>query len=370
MKVLVTGGAGFIGSYICEQLLDSDHEVYVLDNLDPQIHGANASWPDYMPDGTINYIGDIRDRELLKKILPKVDSIIHLAAAVGVGQSMYKIEHYCSTSVLGTAILLEEVLGVRENIKKIIVASSMSVYGEGAYKNNNEEIIYPDSRSIEQLKIKKWEMLSNNKELEPIPVKESKPLKPDSIYAINKRDQEEMCLTFGKAYDIPTVAFRMFNVYGARQALSNPYTGVIAIFCNNLLNEESPVIFEDGHQLRDFIHVNDVARAYVMALESSGLDGLSVNLGSGKKITINRIAKLLINILDKKVSPIIEGKYRAGDIRHCFADINSIQTNLGWSPKIKFDKGLSGLVEWLKTQSLTGKKVSSVNELEEFGLLK
>ena len=309
MKVLVTGGAGFIGSYICEKLLKNGHKVFVIDNLDPQIHGANASWPKYMPNGTKNYVGDIRDRELLKKILKKVDAIIHLAASVGVGQSMYKIEHYCSNSVLGTAILLEEVLNVRENIRKLIVASSMSVYGEGSYNDKLGNIVYPFARNTNQLKDKRWEIYSNGYELKPIPVEETKPLSPDSIYAINKRDQEEMCLTFGKAYNIPAVAFRMFNVFGARQALSNPYTGVIAIFCNKLMNNESPIIFEDGNQLRDFIHVDDVSRAYVMALESSNLDGLSVNLGSGQKITIKKIAESLTKILNKDFNPVIEGKY-------------------------------------------------------------
>tara|TARA_Y100001970_G_C13977402_1_gene721344 strand:- start:81 stop:899 length:819 start_codon:yes stop_codon:yes gene_type:complete len=272
--------------------------------------------------------------------------------------------------VLGTAILLEEVLNVRENIRKLIVASSMSVYGEGSYNDKLGNIVYPFARNTNQLKDKRWEIYSNGYELKPIPVEETKPLSPDSIYAINKRDQEEMCLTFGKAYNIPAVAFRMFNVFGARQALSNPYTGVIAIFCNKLMNNESPIIFEDGNQLRDFIHVDDVSRAYVMALESSNLDGLSVNLGSGQKITIKKIAESLTKILNKDFNPVIEGKYRAGDIRHCFADINLIKEKLGWSPKIKFNDGLIGLVDWLKLQKLTDKKNSSVNELKKFGLLK
>ncbi|GJM33464.1 MAG: nucleoside-diphosphate-sugar epimerase [Saprospiraceae bacterium] len=371
MRVLVTGGAGFIGSYICEQLLEKGYEVVVLDNLDPQIHGEQASWPTYMPEGTENHIGDVRDRELVRKLLAKTDAVIHLAAAVGVGQSMYKIEHYCSVSVMGTAILLEEILRVKDRIKKLIVASSMSIYGEGEYVNDKGGRVFPASRPLSQLKEGIWELLdSDRKVLKPIQVTEEKPLKPDSIYAINKRDQEEMCLAFGRAYEIPTVAFRMFNVFGARQALGNPYTGVVAIFSNKLLQDEAPMVFEDGHQKRDFVHVEDVARAYIMALESSSVDGYALNLGSGDSISVLEIAKTLANVMNKNITPVVTGKYRDGDIRHCFANIDLIKEKLGWEPKYTFENGVRTLLDWLKSESGIKTKNDSFEELKKMGLLK
>jgi len=371
MRVLVTGGAGFIGSYVCEALLARSHQVLVLDNLDPQIHGEHASWPSYMPEGTENHVGDVRDRELVRSLLARSDAVIHLAAAVGVGQSMYKIEHYCSVSVIGTAILLEEMIPFRQRIKKLIVASSMSIYGEGAYRNVEGQIAYPASRSISQLKEGRWEPSDAfGRTLTPIPTPETKPLKPDSIYAVNKRDQEEMCLTFGRAYGIPSVALRMFNVYGARQALSNPYTGVVAIFCSCLLQNRSPIIFEDGEQRRDFVHVEDVARAYALALENDGANGLSLNLGSGQSISVNEIAKLLATAMGKPCHPEIAGKYRDGDIRHCFADVSLIKDKLGWTPQYEFQSGIGTVLRWVLSQTDVKYMGDSYAELKALGLLK
>ncbi len=341
MNILVTGGAGFIGSYVCEALLARGHRVIALDNLDPQIHGERACWPSYMPDGVEIHVGDVRDRSLVRRLLAEADAVIHLAAAVGVGQSMYKIEHYCSIAVLGTAILLEEMIPLRERIKKLIVASSMSIYGEGAYQDAAGCPVVSALRSIKQLKAGHWELADvAGRPLTPAPTTETKPLKPDSIYAINKRDQEEMCLAFGRAYGIPAVAFRMFNVYGARQALSNPYTGVVAIFCSRMLQNLPPIVFEDGEQRRDFVHVEDVARAYVLALENDGGDGLALNLGSGKSISVNEIARTLAATMGKSCRPEIPGKYRDGDIRHCFADVGLIKNKLGWTPRYDFVSGV------------------------------
>jgi dTDP-L-rhamnose 4-epimerase len=229
---------------------------------------------------------------------------------------MYKIEHYCSVSVMGTAILLEEIIPIREQIKKIVVASSMSIYGEGCYRNKAGQLVYPKTRPLQQLEDAKWELVDDKgDQLVPIPTDEEKPLKPESIYAVNKRDQEEMVLSFGKAYKIPSVAFRMFNVYGAYQALNNPYTGVAAIFSNKLLNDEAPLVFEDGNQRRDFVHVEDVANAYVLAIEDNGGDGLAMNLGSGRSISVLEIATSLAAILGKQIQPQVTNKFRDGDIR-------------------------------------------------------
>ena len=374
MKVLVTGGAGFIGSYVCEQLLSNGHEVIALDNLDPQIHGDDAEWPEYMPesDSITNVIGDVRDRELVRTWVEQVDAIIHLAAAVGVGQSMYKIEHYCSVSVMGTAILLEEILRVKDSIKKLVVASSMSIYGEGSYHNAAGELCYPNGRSTEDMQNGRWELYdANNAEYSPIPVDEEKPLKPDSIYAVNKRDQEEMCLAFGKAYGIPTVAFRMFNVYGARQALSNPYTGVAAIFSSRILQGKAPMIFEDGNQRRDFVHVEDVARAYLYAIEKETANGLALNLGSGNSVSVKEIAETLLTLLKREDLEVeITNKFRDGDIRNCFADISLIQEKLGWSPNYEFTHGVKTMLPWLAAQEGVELSADSMKELMEQGLLK
>lgn len=372
MNILITGGAGFIGSYVCKALLKNNHHVIVLDNLDPQIHGENASWPTYMPEGTENHIGDVRDRELVRKLLSKSDAVIHLAAAVGVGQSMYKIEHYCSVSVMGTAILLEEIIPLKDRIKKIVVASSMSIYGEGLYKKQNGEFVMnPKTRSVQQMESGKWELYDEtDNEMIPLPTTEEKPLKPESIYAVNKRDQEEMVLSFGKAYKIPSVAFRMFNVYGAYQALNNPYTGVAAIFSNKLLNDEQPMVFEDGKQRRDFVHAEDVARAYVASIEKNGGDGLAMNLGSGQSISIAEIATSLARILNKPIEPLITNKFRDGDIRNCFSDISLIKEKLGWSPQWKFEDGVKTMTDWLIAEKENAKKTDSFEELKKMGLVK
>ena len=305
------------------------------------------------------------------RLLGKSDAVIHLAAAVGVGQSMYKIEHYCSVGVLGTAILLEEMIPLRTRIKKLIVASSMSIYGEGAYRDADGNGAHYGSRPLEQLKQAQWEPRdSGGRPLTPIPTPETKPLRPDSIYAVNKRDQEEMCLTFGRAYEIPTLAFRMFNVFGARQALSNPYTGVAAIFCGRLLQDQPPLVFEDGNQRRDFVHVEDVARAYVMALENEDARGLAMNLGSGQSISVNEIAATLAETMRKPCRPKITGKYRDGDIRHCFADISLIRARLGWTPRHNFRSGVAALVRWVLSQTGVQTSSDSFAELKHLGLVK
>ena len=369
-NVLVTGGAGFIGSYVCESLLNRGYDVVVLDNLDSQVHGKSQKWPEYLPHQVKRIKGDIRDRSVVKNALNGCRYVIHLAAAVGVGQSMYKIQHYVSVNVLGTSILLEEIVNRKDQIKKLVVASSMSVYGEGAYSNSRNEKTFPKLRDLGQMKAKRWEFSgSNSEELIPVPTDENKPLCPSSVYAISKRDQEEMCLCVGKAYDIPTVAMRMFNVYGPRQALSNPYTGVVAIFCSQLIRGKQPTIYEDGQQRRDFVHVEDVAHTYLRVLESSAVDGMAVNVGSGRSISVNEIAETLMRVLDVDIAPIVTGNYREGDIRHCFADISLIKNKLNFNPNNDFKRGITGLVDWLKKQQVSNNGLDSNAELKKRGLL-
>ena len=370
MKVLITGGAGFIGSHLCDDLVELGYEVTVIDNLDRQVH-SSGEWPKYLNKKVKKIKGDIRDRSIISAALKDCRVVIHLAAAVGVGQSQYQIEEYTSVNCLGTAILLEEIIKLKQQIKRIVVASSMSVYGEGMYKNINDQIVFPKPRSIEQLKRSQWELMdSENQELSPIKTDEKKPLMPESIYAINKRDQEEMCIAIGKAYSIPVTAFRMFNVYGTRQSLSNPYTGVVAIFASKLLKNQRPVIFEDGNQIRDFIHIKDVTKAYVKALEINSHSWDIYNLGSGETTTVKDIAILMSAKLDMQIKPIIDNHFRSGDIRHCFANIKKINKELEWYPSFSFSLGLDSMIEWLKKETIVNDEKNSYTELVDKGLIK
>src|SRR5437764_736050 len=319
-RVLITGGAGFIGSHVADLLLARGYSVRVLDRLVPQVHG-NGGTPHHVRKETELLIGDVCDRQTVEAALKKVDAVIHLAAAVGVGQSMYEIVSYTRTNDLGTAVLLEAL--ARRPVERLLCASSMSVYGEGLAQRPNGEILAPDERPSTQLRRGIWEVLDQNgEELEPLPTPENKPLSLSSVYALNKYNQERLCLLVGKAYGIPTVALRFFNVYGPRQSLSNPYTGVLAIFASRLINKRPPLVFEDGQQRRDFVHVSDVARACLRALEAPRIAGEVFNIGSGESRTIVSVATDLARVIGRPyLTPQLTGKFRAGDIRHCFADI-------------------------------------------------
>jgi dTDP-L-rhamnose 4-epimerase len=352
-KILITGGAGFIGSYLVDALVEKGYDVRVFDSLEPQVHGQARRAPEYLNPAAELVVGDVRDRSALKDALDGVDVVFHYAAAVGVGQSMYEIHRYVEANTLGGATLLDILANERLGVRKLIVASSMSVYGEGKYECAACGVAYPQLRQDGQLRQRKWEMLcpSCGGEMRPLPTDEDKPLFPTSIYAVTKRDHEEMFLCFGRAYSIPTVAFRFFNVYGPRQALSKPYTGVAAIFSARLLNGQSPVIYEDGLQSRDFVHVTDVARASLLAMESAQADYEVFNVGTGRSLTILAIAQTLIDHLaEGEMEPQIVGKYRRGDIRHCFADISKIRDRLGFTPRVRFEEGVSDLIGWVKQQ--------------------
>jgi dTDP-L-rhamnose 4-epimerase len=352
VDVLVTGGAGFIGSHLADRLLAAGHSVRALDSLDAQVH-AESKRPDYLDPGVEVVIGDIRDRSAVSRALDGIEAVVHLAAAVGVGQSMYEIERYTSTNALGTAVLLDQILDRRDSIRKVVVASSMSIYGEGQSRNprTGESGIAPALRSQKQLEARQWEIAGEDGlPLEPQPTSESKPLRPTSIYAVGKRDQEEMVLCVGAAYGIPSVALRFFNVYGVRQALSNPYTGVAAIFASRLLNNRPPLVFEDGKQTRDFVDVRDVARCCELALTSAGADGQTVNVGTGTPTTVLAVARVIADGLGRAVDPQIVQQYRAGDIRHCYADTTRAGQLLGFHAEIAFERGMQDLVPWLEAQ--------------------
>ena len=311
----------------------------------------------------------MRNRQTLRRALQQIEVVFHEAAAVGVGQSMYEIEKYVSANVLGTGVLLDVIVNDRLPIKKLIVASSMSIYGEGQYHCASCGPVAPPLRPLEQLQRHDWEMRCPRcgKTAAPRPTPESKPLVPTSVYAVSKRDQEELCLTIGRSYQIPTVALRYFNVYGPRQSLSNPYTGVCAIFSARIKNRRRPILFEDGEQSRDFIHVRDIVRANLFVMRESGADSGVFNVGTGRAVSIGEIARLLASLYGEGGEPDITRKYRAGDIRHCYADIASL-TGLGFSPSVTLEEGLRDLVAWGKAVEAEDHVEAAARELEIRGL--
>jgi dTDP-L-rhamnose 4-epimerase len=357
-KVLVTGGAGFIGSHLVDALVEKGHQVRVFDSLEPQVHGARQEVPEYLDAEAELVIGDVRDRAALAEALDGAEVVFHYAAAVGVGQSMYEIHRYADANTVGGANLLDILANEEHRVEKLIVASSMSIYGEGKYECDGCGAAYPQLRPDEQLQERQWEMRCPHcgEEIRPLPTDENKPLYPSSIYAVTKRDHEEMFLCFGRSYSVPTVALRFFNVYGTRQALSNPYTGVAAIFSARILNGQPPVIYEDGLQSRDFIHVRDIVQSSLLAMEREEADYEVFNVGTGRPLTILQIARVLIdNLADGRIEPEIAGRYRRGDIRHCFADIGRIRERLGFAPQVSFEDGISDLIGWLREQEVVDK---------------
>jgi dTDP-L-rhamnose 4-epimerase len=351
-NVVVTGGAGFIGSHTVDLLIERKYNVTILDNLDPQVHGEAGKIPDYVNSQAAFVRGDVRDREIVKKVLREADAVIHLAAMLGVGQSMYQIERYVDVSTRGTANILDVLVNEENNVKKVVVASSMSVYGEGKYRCPKCLIdVNPRLRDNEQLKNKQWEHKCEvcHSTLTPVPTDEEKPLVPNSIYALTKRHQEEMCLLIGKTYGIPTIALRYLNVYGSRQSLSNPYTGCLAIFSSRILNGKSPYVFEDGNQQRDFVHVKDIARGNLAALEHSSGNYNAINIGSGVRISIKELAQLLAKVYDRPdLQPFVANEYRQGDVRHLYADIQKARRLLEYKPSVFLEEGLRELGEWGK----------------------
>jgi dTDP-L-rhamnose 4-epimerase len=367
-KVLITGGAGFLGSHLADELLSGGYAVRVLDNLDPQVHGPHAKRPDYLDPEVELIVGDVRDKDAVRRAVRDVDAVYHFAAAVGVGQSMYEVVHYTDINNVGTAALLEAL--IEKPVERLVVASSMSLYGEGLYRTPTGEVRTVGERSLEQLRRADWEWRSEDgTPLTPAPTPETKMPALASVYALSKFDQERMCLMIGRAYNIPTVAMRFFNAYGPRQALSNPYTGVLAIFASRLLNGNAPTIFEDGYQRRDFVSVYDIARACRLALETPAAAGEVFNVGSGNAYTVREIAERIARVLGRAdLEPEITGKYRAGDIRHCFADIGKARAVLGFEPQVTIEEGLTELAAWLEGQAAVDRVAQASAELAARGL--
>ena len=364
--VLITGGAGFIGSHLADELLRDGYRVRALDTLEEQVH-AGAERPPYLDPDVELVVGDIRDGAAVARALEGVDAVFHLAARVGVGQSMYQIAGYTGANTYGTAVLLEALLDAQ--VGRLVVASSMSVYGEGLYREASGRVHESVERTAAQVERGEWDPVDvDGVPLEPLPTPESKPPALSSVYALNKFDQERLCLLYGTAYGVPTTALRFFNVYGPRQALSNPYTGVLAIFASRLLNDRPPLVYEDGAQRRDFVSVRDVARACRLALECDEAAGAVVNVGSGESVSVVELAEKLAGLLDREIAPEITGQARIGDIRHCFADITRARELLGFEPEVALEDGMEELAEWLADQAAEDRFDDAAVELATRGL--
>ncbi len=367
-QILVTGGAGFIGSHLVDDLVAQGHQVEVVDNLEPQVHKRK---PDYLNAKATYHFEDIRKEGVLEPRLRDAEVVVHLAAMVGVGQSMYQVTRYVDANVGGTAKLLQILADGKHGVKKLVVASSMSIYGEGAYRCKTHGDVAPGLRDEAQFARKDWEVHCPEcgKALTPIPTPETKPLQTNSVYAVTKRDQEELCLAVGRAYGLPTVALRFFNVYGPRQSLDNPYTGVAAIFQSRIKNGQPPVVFEDGKQTRDFVSVHDIARGIALAIEKKDADYRAVNVGSGKPTAILDVADVLLTLYRSRARPLVENKFRAGDVRHCSADLSNARKLLGYEPRVPFEEGMKELVSWGQTASAQDGFEKAYEELRKKGLV-
>jgi dTDP-L-rhamnose 4-epimerase len=371
-KILVTGGAGFVGVHLCRELIRRGFNVRVLDNLDPQVHGRKARPPRALPKAVEWMRGDVTRPADVERAVNGVDAIFHLAAAVGVGQSMYQVRHYVNTNSMGGATVLEAVVRHRRQLRKVIVASSMSIYGEGLYQCPRCGPVSPQNRTAVPHGHRDWDIHCDacGSILDPRPTPETKRLNPTSVYAVTKRDHEEQFLAIGSAYRVPTVALRFFNIYGPLQALSNPYTGVAAIFSSRLINSQPPLIFEDGRQSRDFVHVSDIVQACVLSLTKPKANYQVLNVGTGRPMSVLQLARLLAEHLNVAIEPRVLNRFRAGDIRSCYADISRIEALLGYKPKVSLEKGIPDLISWVARQNGKDSVPGAMNELSSLGLIR
>lgn len=376
MHVAVIGGAGFIGSHLVDALVERGDRVRIVDNLDPQVHPTGLP-PRFLNSQAEFILQDIRDLDGLQKALRGVEAVFHLAGAVGVGDSMYRIRHYADVNVLGGANLLEILANEKHTVRKVVLASSVTVYGEGKYSCARHGIVFPGVRPAEQIARQQWELRCPVIEagracetiVKPMPTDEQKAVIPLSVYAITKKTQEEMFLTVGRTYGIAATVLRYFNVYGSRQAVSNPYTGVGKIFATQLAQGKSPVIYEDGLQTRDFIHVSDVVRANLFTLKSEKADDEIFNVGTGRSTTILEMAEAVAKRFGAGTTFAPSLHCRAGDVRHCWADITKIRELLGFEPRTVFPAGLEDLLS--TEQAVENDDASALvqSELSQRGLI-
>ena len=367
-RVLVTGGAGFIGRAAGKELLRRGNQVRVLDSLIEQVHG-DRDRPQDFPEEAELIVGDIRNKDVVARALKDIDSVIHLAAEVGVGQSMYAVERYTSVNETGSAVLFEALID--HSVRRVVTASSMSIYGEGLYRDADGELVQEAERKPRTSEAQSWDPVDAlGRPLTPVATPEWKRPSLASIYALGKYVQERQTLIMTEAYGMEGVCLRLFNVYGPGQALSNPYTGVLAIFSSRLLNGQRPLIFEDGEQRRDFVYVGDVARAFADALVHPDAPGEVFNIGSGVDRSVTEVARSIARALKRNdLEPEIVGKARVGDIRHCFCDGSKAADVLGFRPKKDFDEGLAELAEWVASQTADDRVDEARAELEAKGLV-
>ncbi len=370
-RVLITGGAGFIGSHLADALLASGRQVVAYDSLAGQVHGSDGGRPLYLDPAVELVVGDVRDVDRLAEQVRSADVVVHFAAAVGVGQSMYEIRRYMDVNAMGIASLLQVLADDRGRVRKLLVASSMSIYGEGSYACPRHGLQAPRLRPESQLARRDWELHCPDcgAAMEPRLTDEDKPLQPTSVYAVTKRDHEEMALVVAAAYGLPCVALRFFNVYGSRQALSNPYTGVGAIFSSRLLNGSRPLVYEDGGQTRDFVHVSDIARACLLAIERPEADGEAVNVGTGRATSVAALGRMLAEALGRPdLTPEVTNTFRAGDVRHCSASIDRARRLLGYEPGVQLEDGVKELIGWVASQTAADRVTLAARELAARGL--
>lgn len=373
-SMLITGGAGFIGSHLAQSIVERNCNVTVYDNLNPQVHGENAGFPLCLKRKGIKLIkGDITDKDRLRQTIEGIDLIVHLAAETGVGQSMYAIEKYVNINIYGTAIILDILANTKNAVKKIVLASSRAVYGEGKYECHNCGVVYPPSRSLQQIENKEWQMKCPKcrEYVKSLPTDEDSLLSPSSTYAVTKHTQEQLIANFGKSFNMPYVILRYQNVYGPGQSLSNPYTGILSIFSTRIMNGQAPFVFEDGKETRDFVYIDDAVHATILAIENREIEKETFNVGTGGKTAVLDVANLLIKKLASCLKPKIIGKSRIGDIRHCYADLKKIRDVLGYEPKYDIHSGLADFVYWVKSQKQAIDLSGSANrELDRRGLFK
>ena len=366
--VLITGGAGFIGRSVASELFERGNRVRILDSLIEQVHG-DRDRPDGLAEDAELIVGDIRNKDVVARALKGVDSVIHLAAEVGVGQSMYAVERYTSVNETGSAVLFEALID--QPVRRVVTASSMSIYGEGLYEDADGNVVQEAERGPRTSSAQGWDPIdAQGRPLRPIATPEWKRPSLASIYALGKYVQERQTLIMTQAYGMQGTCLRLFNVYGPGQALSNPYTGVLAIFSSRLLNGQRPLIFEDGEQRRDFVYVGDVARAFCDALVHPEADGQVFNIGSGVDRSVKDVARSIARALGRNdIEPEITGKARIGDIRHCFCDGSKAAETLGFRAEKDFNEGLTELADWVAEQTADDRVDEARAELEAKGLV-
>jgi len=377
MKILITGGAGFIGSNLALRLIENGHRVVVMDNLSEQIHGSDPEKNSPLfrsVSGKVQFVkGDVCHESDWLAALPDIDVIVHLAAETGTGQSMYQIRKYTDVNIGGTALLLDILTRVPHSVKKVVVASSRAIYGEGKYLTADGRAVYPGHRSDEKMSAGDFEVSVEGVDtpLILVPTDEDSQIHPSSVYGITKQVQEQLVMTVCPGLGIAPVAFRYQNVYGPGQSLKNPYTGILSIFSTQIKNNNPINIFEDGAESRDFVFIDDVVAATVAGIENDRANGQVFNVGTGVATSVMEVAQTLIRNYANEVPVTVTGNFRLGDIRHNKADVSKIHRLLGFVPAVDFASGIKRFTDWVNTQEIADSKYEvSLQELRSKGLMK